>query len=286
MINSFSQYEIEDLAPIERLSKDLAKASTELGEHEARFLVDSYYQIQQNRITAAAQIRAIQQGDTNEPHKVISWLFEQNYVLEKQLARSLGKFAESKRIGQWLLSITGIGPVIAAGLIAEFDPSKSINSSSFLRFAGLINEPWEKGQKRPYNAKAKTLAAFKLGESFVKVQNNDNDFYGKLFAKRKAKLIEENEALLFKDVALEKAQKVGKSTEAYKSYSIGKLPPAHIHARARRYAVTIFLCHFHETYRRVLDLPVRAPYILENSLHDTYIAPPNLHVIGLEPMDF
>ena len=41
-------------------------------------------------------------------------------------------------------------------------------------------------------------------------------------------------------------KKIGKDTDAYKAYSIGKLPPAHLHARATRYAVKLFLAHLHE----------------------------------------
>jgi hypothetical protein len=41
-------------------------------------------------------------------------------------------------------------------------------------------------------------------------------------------------------------KKIGKDTDAYKAYSVGKLPPAHIHARATRYAVKLLLAHLHE----------------------------------------
>src|SRR6185437_10902883 len=38
--------------------------------------------------------------------------------------------------------------------------------------------------KRPWNARVKVLC-WKIGESFVKVKANENDFYGKLYEKRK-----------------------------------------------------------------------------------------------------
>ena len=102
----------------------------------------------------------------------------------------------------------------------------------------------------PYNQRMRTLA-YKIGESFVKVQNNSNDFYGKLFVQRKALEQANNEALKYKELAEEKAKKVGKTTEAYKWYSQGMLPPAHIHARARRWAVKIFLSHFFDKWYRL-----------------------------------
>ncbi len=42
--------------------------------------------------------------------------------------------------------------------------------------------------------------------------------------------------------------KIGKTTEAYKYYIKGQLPPAHIQARAERYAVKLFIAHFFEVY--------------------------------------
>ena len=43
-----------------------------------------------------------------------------------------------------------------------------------------------------------------------------------------------------------KSKNIGKTTDAYKAYIQGKLPPAHIQQRAERYAVKIFLSHLHE----------------------------------------
>ena len=156
-------------------------------------------------------------------------------------------------------------------------------AGTFLRFAG--QDPtmvWEKNQPRPWNAQAKVLC-YLVGESFVKVQNNDKDIYGKIYAKRKAQEIAFNEELRFADQAEVKAKQVGKGTDAYRWYSKGKLPPAHIHARARRYAVRIFLSHFHhichvDYYGK--EPPI--PYVFEHSEknHTHYIPPPEIETNG------
>jgi len=102
--------------------------------------------------------------------------------------------------------------------------------------------------RRPWNESLKTLATYKLGESFVKVSGNDASWYGAYYRKTKDALIAKNEAGDFKDDAKAKLEKfnIGKDTDAYKAYSIGKLPPAHIHARARRIVVKLFLSHYFE----------------------------------------
>jgi hypothetical protein len=60
---------------------------------------------------------------------------------------------------------------------------------------------------------------------------------------------------------LERAKKVGKATKAYKHYSVGKYPPGHIDAMARRWAVKIFLSHLHDAwYRQAYGKAPPAPF--------------------------
>lgn len=132
--------------------------------------------------------------------------------------------------------------------------------------------------KRPYNAKMKKTM-WLLGESFIKVQNKPDAFYGKLFAERKAEETARSEAGEYREQALKRAQEVGKETEAYKYYIEGKLPPAHIIARAKRWVNTIFLNHLHEVLCRVNDLPVSEPYIIAQGGHVHKIDCPYLDVL-------
>lgn len=257
------------LEPVRRLSRDVANAVSSLSPDEARYLVDAYYILQENRIRSDAQIRALR--DTEEPHSVIAWLAEQDRILEAQIKRALDRWTDKMPMGVWAKAIVGIGPVISAGLIAHIDIEKCPTVGHIWRFAGL--DPtlkWEKKQKRPFNAKLKVLCAFKLGESFVKVQNHAEDIYGKVYAKRKQQETEKNEAGAFADqaAAILERRKIGKDTEAYKAYSQGKLPPAQIHARARRYAVKLFLSHFHaEAYRQHFGKEPPLPYPIAHLGH-------------------
>jgi len=133
--------------------------------------------------------------------------------------------------------------------------------------------------KRPWNATLKTLC-WKIGESFVKVMNKEDDYYGHVYRRRKDEEIAANEAGKFAEQAAAKLRncKIGKGTEAYKWYSKGKLPPGHLHARAKRYAVKLFLAHYWETGRRMLGLPVPKPYPIACGGHspESYIPPPDV----------
>ena len=218
-----------------------------MGDGTARYMVDAFYREQQERIAADAMVR--QAEKVGEPIDTVKFIAEQHRRNEASIKSMLDSYTSNNKLGAWAKSICGIGPVIAAGLLAHIDITKTQTAGGLQRFAGL--DPtidWDKGQKRPYNAKLKTLVAFKLGESFVKNQNRVNDVYGHLFAEHKAMEQSKNETGGFAEEAraILTKKKIGKNTEAYKWYSQGKLPPAHIHARARRYAVKIFLSHFFE----------------------------------------
>lgn len=295
-------YEMPELL---RLSRDIRDASTTLLKREARYLVDMYYQMQNYRIASANQVRSMTADE--EPHLTIGFFSEQMSTLEKQIKRVLDDWTSSDPLGEWAKSITGIGPVIAAGLLAHIDMEKAPTVGHIWRYAGLDpTSVWGKGEKRPWNASLKVVC-WKAGESFVKVSGNKKDFYGKIYLERKQYEIDRNEAVeeMVGDAAIHgnystadgavvindrvfkggnaiaaanvlQKKKIGKDTDAYKAYSIGMLPPAHIHARAKRYAVKLFLAHFHEQgYRLVLGKEPPAPYPIAHLGHAHKIEVPN-----------
>lgn len=229
-----------DLEPVQKLTKDLKQASVRLSPKEARYIVDLYYQIQDYRIQASNQVRQME----GEPTALLSWMLDNFETLERNIRNVMNAWTDGQVVGRWMKSISGIGPVLAGALLAHLDVTKTKTAGGFWRFAGL--DPsivWEKGQKRPYNGDLKTICAFKLGECFVKVSKKEHDFYGHVYRERKALEIQRNEQGLFADQAqaILAKRKIGHETDAYKAYSQGKLPPAQLHARARRYAVKLFL---------------------------------------------
>lgn len=234
-----------ELEALNKLKRDIKNAGTTLSKEEARYLVDLYYQMQEYRKASDNQVRQLQKEDNKEPHETLAFFANNFRTLERNIKSVLQVYAESKPIGQWMLSICGIGPVISAGLMANIDITKVQTAGQIQAFAGLDpTREWHKGEKRPYNARLKTLC-WKIGQCFIKVQNNKEDVYGKIFAIRKAYEIERNEKGELADQAKAKLERfnIKKTTDAYKWYSQGKLPPAHINQRASRYAVKIFLSH-------------------------------------------
>jgi len=269
---------MEQLNALQKLNRDIKNASLTLTDSEARYLVDTYYQIQEYRKKTNNQCRVLADGTENEPHETLAFFANNFEVLENNIKNVLDSYTKGHPVGQWLQSITGIGPVIAAGLLAHIDIKKVQTAGQIQAFAGLDpTREWKKGELRPHNAKLKTLC-WKIGQSFVKVSNNDKDFYGKIYKQRKEYEMTKNEAGEYADQAKTKLEKfkIGKDTEAYKHYSQGKLPPAHIQQRAERFAVKIFLSHLFDVWYRYDrgEAPPK-PYAIAHLEHAHMIEIPN-----------
>jgi hypothetical protein len=98
--------------------------------------------------------------------------------------------------------------------------------------------------RRPYNAELKQLT-WHAGQCFMKQSNDPDCFYGQLYRSRKAFEIARNE----RGDNAERAKTFKVSSGATKAVKDKlkneQLPDFNIDARARRYAVKIFLSHLH-----------------------------------------
>lgn len=275
--NKAREREIKSNAPelIERMSRDLAASAATMSRDEARYLVDAYYQMQDSRIRAQGQLRAGVQEVDEPPHATLGWLFASNTTLENQVKRALDIYSTASEVGRWSRSIVGIGPVIAAGLIAHIDIEKCPTVGHIWSFAGLNpTRTWAKGEKRPWNAELKTLC-WKIGESFVKVKGNEADTYGKIYDQRKAYELARNERGEYAQQAqlILEAKRFKGDTKAKGAYEKGRLPDGHVHARAKRYAVKLFLAHWHEVaYRAHFGTSPPLPYAIAILGHAHHLA--------------
>ena len=270
------------LEPIVKLKMDLRAAAATLKKDEARYLVDLYYQIQDFRKASNSQICAIEKAVANgkrpnEPTLLLGWIFNTNYAVEQIIKKTLEEFTdiEPTGMGLWAKSVFGIGPVLSAGLLAHIDITKVKTAGGIWRFAGLdFTSKWEKKKKRPWNAKLKELC-WKIGESFVINNKKEECFYGHLYLERKEIEARKNDNGDYRDQAAAGLLRVGDDTEAIKFYKRGLLPPGHLHSRARRWAVKIFLAHwFEEAFKKMYRKEPPLPYALAHLNHTHRIESP------------
>lgn len=267
---------VDMLAPVEKLlSKAIREAGKSLGTREARFLVDSYYLLQDHRIRSGNQVRDLTKHV--EPSEFVKWLLNQTSSLEDQIKAALGPYAKSHAAGRWALAQKGIGPVIAAGLLANINIEKTPTASNLWSFAGLNPDAvWKAGEKRPWNASLKVLC-WKIGHSFVLQSNRETAFYGHLYKERKAMYVARNLSGVYADTAAEtlKAKKF-KASPTKVAYEAGLLPDGRIDLRAQRIAVKMFLAHFHHVlYESHYGKPPPNPYVTDHVVgHPHYVPPP------------
>jgi hypothetical protein len=242
---------------------------------EARFLVDVYYRMLENGKAAGNQAPAL--VDSRERHGVIHWLLDLSEVLERQIQLALDSWTDTLPAARWAKSIPGIDAVISAGLAAHIDIRRCPTAGRIWRFAGLDpTVEWKNGQRRPWNPTLKRLACL-AGENFAKAAGSEANFYGQLYLQRKQIEQQQNEAGKYADQSYRKLAQagIGRHTEAYKWYSQGKLPPAHIHSRAKRWTVKLFLAHYHHVaWTLATGTPPPRPYVISIMGHADFIAPP------------
>ena len=262
------------------LTSEKILAAANLSAAELRLLVSNYYQSQQMRKRMDMQLRHL--GD-RQPLEISTFAAEAFADIESQIAKAFDKLLTT-RVAQWIKAQRGIGPIIAAGLLAHIDITKAPTVGHIWRFAGL--DPtlkWAKGQKRPFNAELKQIC-WHAGQCFLKQSNDPDCYYGRLYRERKKIEIARNEA----GGNIERAKSFVVSAGATKAVNDkladGKLPDFNIDARARRYAVKIFLSHLHavmfwDHYRKA---PPK-PFVIEHLGHVHELKIPRLDLFpGLE----
>jgi len=229
-----------DVEKIKKLRNDLKKGIVVLHGKEARYLVDLFYQIQDFRLGIDNRVRSIDKpvyynskGNKRqptkaekasyipEPHEFLISVFEEFESFEKDIKDMLTSYVKSQQIWSWLSEVKGIGPILAAGLIAHIDITKCPTAGHIWSYAGLNPlQEWLAGQKRPFNASLKVIC-WKIGQSFVKQIGNPDAVYTHLYLKRKAYEEEKNVNGDYSDQAKTKLKKynIGKTTDAWLWYS-------------------------------------------------------------------
>lgn len=259
---------------LQRLSRDVRAEASRLNREEARGLVSLYYDLQLHRMAVDSQERALLKAGRSA--EIFDHFGTQLSTLEKQMASVLDTYSTSTPVGEWSRGVVGIGPVLAAGLMAHIDITRAPTVGHIWRFAGL--DPtvrWGKGEKRPWNADLKVLC-WKVGDSFVKFSGREDAFYGRVYRERKAYEVARDEAGGNAEAAARSLeQRTIRDVALRKCYESGHLPAGRLDLRARRYATKLFLAHWHEVaYEAHYGTPPPAPYPIAQLGHAHRIGVP------------
>lgn len=146
-----------DFESLTKLNNDLRKKAKLLTPEQARFLVDNFYIQQDNRIRVNNQIRSME----GEPNELLQWISDNNHMYERHIQNALNQYVNNHDIGKWLIAQYGIGPILAAGLMAHIDISKCQTVAQIWSYAG-------------YNPKQKWLGTAKVDAIYK--ENKDKPF--------------------------------------------------------------------------------------------------------------
>ena len=241
-------------------------------EHKLSELWQSYlWYIQLRKLRIASDNRAL---TADRGKSAMSGQFERDVKemlslddTEKMVLKLMIEHGENVGpIWDWLTSIKGLGAgSLAAQLLAQIDDISTFdNVSQLWRFAGfaVFDGKAEKnkiGEKSHFNRTLKAVC-WNIGDQFIR-------HYTPLYRE-----IYDNEKARQRQLHPEKIKVDGKWM-----YNDG-----HLHNRAWRKAIKVFLQHLWVTWRMAENLPVTMPWILrEGSGHTVYIEP---HKVEMEPV--
>lgn len=232
-----------------------ADSVPEMSQEELRYLLDAYNRMQDQRKRLNNRVKAMERTDkargrTPRAHVALKAFVEVLKKQEDNMKRTMETYALSHPVGQWAMSIRGVGAVTVTSLLAYINIYKVKTAGQIQSYCGLNpRKEWKKGHKRPFNARLKQ-ACWNLGESFCKSCKHPESLYGHAYLWRKQYENEKNEAGEYAEKAAEQLRKFNykETTEAYKAFSAGRLPKNYIHERCKRYAVKLFLSHFFDVW--------------------------------------
>lgn len=206
-------------------------------------------QIQKARIQFSNRLSAIDRGQddsgqSQQTAMVMRWL-DVFQTLEGQLDKDIAKIVKTEAIFEEMSQLRGIGPLLAAKIIALVDIERAGTVSALWRYAGYGVKDGErerpvKGEMLHYNIRLKT-ALYLVGTSFLRCGSPYRAAYDN--AKRRYE-------------------------ETRKDWT-----KAHIHQAAMRKMIKLFLSHLWQRWRTLENLPVREPYVHEKLEHTTVYRP-------------
>lgn len=194
--------------------------------------------VQKNRIAFGNRVKAIEAGrDTASPETLaVLKRYEQSFLdLEEGIEGDIAEMTSDIEMVIRMRQIKGVGPTLAAQLVAMIDITRADSPSALWRYAGygVIDgkaEKPKKGEKIHFNKHLKT-ACYNLGESFLRAGSPYRRVYD--------------------------------DARAYYDEKYPQKTKNHRHLMAFRKMVKIFLVHLWQEWRKAEGLPIRPAYVFE-----------------------
>ncbi len=253
-----------------------------------RLAVRAYDDYQRSRIALGNRIKIKKDGSDQVVPEQQSWamterdreLFRAIYMHQIEQEQAIRKYLQKKLLEypvwtEYLVGLRGVGEVMGAVIISEYDIEIATTVSKLWQFTGLnpgvvrgkknetatdgsriivVTDEYVRGDRltkgfiAPFNRRLRTKIVGVLAGNLIK----QNPHYYELY-------VNERMRLSHRDIATS-----GKTIEQYYVSGDGKIKwkpnQGHIHAMARRKMIKIFLLDLYVAWRTIEGLPVRPPY--------------------------
>jgi len=221
---------------------------------ELRHLIETYYDLQKLRVSVENRIRAYS-GAGLMRYTDFDYMDLKLRELEKSVEKKIEKIIKVHPLwNMWFDRIKGIGPILAASIIAWCDIEKAKTVSSMWKYFGLApGQERKRGEKAGYNPKAKTLA-WKIAQSLLRAKGR----YTSIYYKAKSEYERRED--------IRKMHENGEARGGMNSYKV------HVHLMSLRKMVKRFLADTWVVWRKVEDLPITKPYVLSEYAREKGIA--------------
>lgn len=240
---------------------------------EIRLLVDSFYAIQNLRIQQGNRIHMLVRDygvDESEASMLHNMIKVGLTSVERDIEKRVRHYVRPMPIYKlWMgPEVKGVAEILAGGIIAGLgDIGKFGTVSKVWKYCGLgINEDGgiqkrKRGEKINYSPFLKTLC-WKIGESFVKI--SDRGYYGERLSEYKNNEVKKQ---LASGIVILPQADIPKKDDGKVYMSQG-----HVHNRAKRKAVKLFLSHTWHVWREIEGLPTEGKWFPPEGHH--YYDPP------------
>ena len=155
---------------------------------ELKKRITYFNKVQKARLAIELSIKSFSRIELEVPKEVKKEL-DNLIKLENKYEKSINQFFKENPtdIYKWLISIKGIGNILAGKLLSEIDWNKTLKYSSLWKYAGFAPESKKiKGNKANWNHRLKSYC-YQLVDCFIKHRTPK---YRELYDKEKVKQIE------------------------------------------------------------------------------------------------
>lgn len=230
------------------------------------FLTDAMLAIQRWRVATQVRNTHLTKRDKldEDTRAVFDKILETEEFIEERVARLITQHPAYS----WFSRVKGVGKENIAKVVGLVDISRAPTISSLWKFAGYHvvdgkGAKKTKGQKLEYNSVLRTMC-WRLGGSLMKAKGKYFDFY---LAQKERSVRELTE----RGVTIVPAAQLPKDKNNKHYEPEGMISEGHVHARALRKMVKLFLAQLWLVWREAEGLPTRAPYVHEHQGHTTII---------------